>query len=122
MSARRRKSSREQDVTGRYLAGDFDEDHADKKQRFSDRSKNATQDKIEKTTAMRAANTAASDKADPASAETLPIGEVLQIHSLFCEVESEGVTWLCLTRKTLNKTSNTAIVVGDRVRFRSGNT
>lgn len=122
MAIRRRKSSREQDVTGRYLAGDFDEDHADKKQRFTDRSKNAQQNKMEKTTAMRAASTAASDKADPSTAETLPIGEVIQIHSLFCEVEFEDVTWLCVTRKTLNKTSDTGIVVGDFVRFRAGNT
>ncbi len=122
MAINRRKKTREHDVTGRYLAGDFDEDNADKQQRFSNRSKNATQDKIEKTTAMRAASTAAADVANPAGAESLPIGEVIQIHSLFCEVEYGGATWLCVTRKTLNKTSNTAIVVGDRIRFRPGNT
>ena len=122
MPARKRKSTREHDVTGRYLAGDFDEDHADKSQRFSNRNKNAQQDKMEKTTAMRAANTAAADLANPAGAETLPVGQVIQIHSLFCEVKSENVVWLCVTRKTLNKTSNTAIVVGDRIRFRAGNT
>ena len=122
MPPRRRKSTREHDVTGRDLAGDFDEDNADKQQRFSNRSKNATQDKIEKTTAMRAANTAAADVANPAGAESLPIGEVIQIHSLFCEVQHAGEIWLCVTRKTLNKTSDTAIVVGDRIRFRPGNT
>ena len=53
MPINRRKKTREHDVTGRYLAGDFDEDNADKQQRFSNRSKNATQDKIEKTTAAR---------------------------------------------------------------------
>src|SRR5207245_4949390 len=105
-----------------YLAGDFDEDHADKQQRFSSRSKNAQQEKIEKTTAMRSASTAAADIANPAGAENLPTGQVIQIHSVFCEVESNDVTWLCVTRKTLSKTSETAIVVGDRVRFSPGGT
>ena len=51
---KRRKQSREHDVTERYLAGDYDEDAVDSKERFSDRSKNAQQDKMAKTTAMRA--------------------------------------------------------------------
>src|SRR6266516_2085208 len=36
--------------------------------------------------------------------------------------EHEGRIWLCVTRKTLTKVSKTAIVVGDRVRFRESGT
>ena len=110
--AGRRKKTREQDITGRFLAGDFDEDHADKQQRFSARSKGAQQDKILRTAALRAGGLGAED------IDALPVGQVIQIHSLFCEVQHEGRVLLCTTRKTLNKVSATAIVVGDRVRFR----
>src|SRR6187401_1656837 len=119
---KRRKKTREHDVTERYLAGDFDEDAVDSKERFSDRSKNAQQDKIAKTTAMRAADAAAADLANPAGAESLPTGEVIQNHSQFCEVEREGVVYFCVTRKTLGKGRDTNIIVGDRVRFREGGT
>ena len=106
---RRRKKTREQDITGRFLAGDFDEDHADKQQRFSARSKGAEQDKILKTAAMRATGDVAAD------VDGLPVGEVIQIHSLFCEVEHEGLTFLCTARKTLYKLNKTGIVVGDSI-------
>jgi ribosome biogenesis GTPase len=112
---KRRKKDREQDVTGRYLAGDFDDDAVEVEQRFSARSKNAQQDKIVRTAALRA---------EQASADltSLPIGEVIQVHSLFSEVERNRITYLCVTRKTLNKLSDTSIVVGDRVRFRESGT
>jgi ribosome biogenesis GTPase len=116
MSARRRKkNAREQDVTERYLAGDFDDDAVETGERFSNRSKNAQQDKILKTAAMRAAAASANDDVD---AEALPAGQIIQVHSLFCEVLHDNVVWLCTTRKTLNKVNDTAPVVGDRVRFR----
>jgi ribosome biogenesis GTPase len=112
---KRRKQDREQDVTERYLAGDFDDDAVDSGERFSNRSKNAQQDKMERTAALRAEQSAI-------DMTTLPVGQVIQVHSLFCEVEVDGVIYLCVTRKTLSKLSDTAIVVGDRVRFReSGN-
>ena len=111
---RRKKKSREQDLTGQYLSGQFDEDDVDKGQRFSQRSKTAQQDKMMKTAAMRAES--------PGDLASLPIGEVIQVHSLFSEVEHENVIYLCVTRKTLSKVADTAIVVGDRVRFRAGGT
>jgi len=114
MSAGRRKRDREEDVTQRYLAGDLDDDAANRNLKFSNRSKTAQQDKIRRTALLRAAAAAAG----PADAEALPIGEVTQVYSLFCEVLHEGVSWLCTTRKTLTKVSRSAIVVGDRVRFR----
>ncbi|MEA2734354.1 MAG: ribosome biosis GTPase / thiamine phosphate phosphatase [Humisphaera sp.] len=118
MSARRRKKAREQDVTERYLAGDMDEDAVEHEQRFSDRNKNAQQDKMIKTAAKRAAVEATASASGETDLESLPIGQVLQVYSLFCEVMYEGNVWLCTTRKTLNKLSKTQIVVGDHVRFR----
>jgi ribosome biogenesis GTPase / thiamine phosphate phosphatase len=122
MSARRRKkNTREQDITGRYHAGDLDaDDTVEHGQRFSSRSKNAQQEKILRTTAMRA--TAAAEQEASGDVESLPQGQVIQVHSLFSEVERDGTVWLCVTRKTLTKTAGTAIVVGDRVRFREGGT
>ena len=118
MSSRRRKKPRQnEDLAERYIQGDFEEENADKEQRFTNRSKNAEQEKILKTAAMRA-----SDEESAAGIESLPIGQVIQIHSLFCEVERESVTYLCVTRKTLNKVAETGIVVGDRVRIRESGT
>ena len=122
MSARRRKKTREQDVTGRYLAGDMDEDAVEHEQRFSDRNKNAQQEKILKTAALRAAAEATASAIGETDLESLRIGQVIQVYSLFCEVIHEGELWLCTTRKTLNKISKTQIVVGDRVRFRESGT
>jgi ribosome biogenesis GTPase len=122
MSAKRRKNSREQDITGRYHSGDFDEDHADTKQRFSHRSKTAQQDKILRTAAMRAAAEGIAGSAAAADVESLRVGQVIQVHSLFSEVQHEGRVWLCVTRKTLTRVADTQIVVGDRVRFRESGT
>src|SRR5205814_6977920 len=40
-----------------------------------------------------------------------------QVYSLFADVELEGQSWLCVTRKTMRKQGEQPIV-GDRVRFR----
>jgi ribosome biogenesis GTPase len=119
----RRKKPRENDLAERYRAGDFDkeqlyEQDEDQSQRFSSRNKNAQQDKIEKTAVLRAALLAAVDAANPQDAESLPIGQVMQVYSLFCDIESGGQSYLCVTRKTLNKLADTQMVVGDLVRFR----
>jgi ribosome biogenesis GTPase len=114
MSSRRRKRAREQDVTGRFLAGDFDDDAVDQAERFGARSKGAQQGKILRTAALRAA---AEEVA--ADVEGLPVGQVIQVHSLFSEVQDEhGTVLLCTVRKTLTKVSGGYIVVGDRVRYR----
>ena len=60
---------------------------------------------------------AAADAADP-SVLALPIGEVIQVFSLYAEVAFEGSTRLCTVRKTLNKTVDGGVIVGDLVRFR----
>ncbi len=95
------------------MSGGLDVDRVDPKERFTDRSKNAEQNKILKTSAMRAAEDEAAG-----DVEDLPAGEVVQVFSLFCEVEYEGKPYVCVVKKTLSKTSDTSIVVGDRVRFR----
>lgn len=118
MSSRRRKKPRQnEDLAERYAHGDFEEENAEKEQRFTNRSKNAEQEKILRTAAMRAGAEGAA-----ADLDALPIGQVIQIHSLFSEVERDGVTYLCVTRKTLNKVAETSIVVGDRIHFRESGT
>src|SRR4051794_27530309 len=113
MSQRRRKGPREKDLTSRYLSGGMDEDRVDQQERFTPRSKNAEQNKILKTALMRAEEQASIDDLD-----ALPVGEVIQVFSLYSEVEHEGTAYLAVIRKTLSKISDTSIVVGDRVRFR----
>jgi ribosome biogenesis GTPase len=112
-SRRRKKGPREKDLTSRYLSGGMDEDRVEQQERFTPRSKNAEQNKILKTAMMRAAEEIAAG-----DVEALPIGEVIQVFSLYSEVEHEGTAYLSVVRKTLSKISDTSIVVGDRVRFR----
>ncbi len=150
MKGKPKKSPREKDITNRYMSGGYDEDRAESGEKFSNRSKHAVQNKLEKTTLMRAG-----EDAIEGDVNSLPVGEVVQVHSLFLEVEGEAlpstqavpgiadegeeksapqagplteralregdrkVTYLCVVRKTLAKSSETGIVVGDRVRFRA---
>jgi ribosome biogenesis GTPase len=119
----RRKKPRENDLAERYRAGDFDKDQLfevdeDQTQKYSNRNKTAQQDKIEKTSLLRATLLAAAEAANPGAVETLPLGQVTQVYSLFCDVESNDQSYLCVTRKTMNKLADTQLVVGDWVRFR----
>jgi ribosome biogenesis GTPase len=114
MKGKPKKPPREKDITSRYLSGGYDEDRAEQGEKFSQRSKHAVQNKLEKTAAMRAA-----EEPVEGDVNSLPVGEVVQVYSLFNDVEYEpGKTALCVVRKTLAKASETAIVVGDRVRYR----
>src|SRR5215216_5011609 len=109
-----KKPQREKDLTSRFLSGGLDEDRLESQQRFTPRNKGATQQKILKTALMRADEQAAAGE----GVDTLPVGEVLQVYSLFSEVEHGGRTYLCVVRKTMAKVAETGLVVGDRVRFR----
>lgn len=114
MPGKRKKTHN--DLTRRYLSGEFDEDTLHQtQQRFSERSTGAQQRKMERTALLRAAE----DSATAADLETLPVGQVIQVYSLYCDVEHQGVTHLCVVRKTLSKLAETNLVVGDFVRFRS---
>jgi ribosome biogenesis GTPase len=103
-------------MTGEYLAGHLDDDRLDIQQRFTERSKNRQHEKTQRTAQMRQ-ETGESG----ADIDGLPVGEVVQVFSLYCEVEYAGAKHLCITRKTLTKTSDTGLVVGDKVHFRPGN-
>ena len=108
-----RRSPRQNDLTDRFLSGELEADEEQPaQQRFSARSKHAVQEKILQTALLRAEENSDGD------VEGLPVGEVIQVFSLFSEVQSEGNTFLCVVRKTLTRVSNTAMVVGDRVRIR----
>lgn len=115
MKGKPKKSPREKDLTSRYLSGGLDEDRIDSSQRFTDRNKHAQANKTLKTAAMRkeAGNAAEID------IETLPLGRVVQVYSLYCDVKAADAIYLCTIRKTLNKVSDYATVVGDFVRFRA---
>lgn len=85
-----------------------------RQQRFSARSgAKAQQSKIERTALLRAADSALAGDMD-----SLPVGQVVQVYSLYCDVEWQATTYLCVVRKTLSKLSDTYIVVGDHVRIR----
>lgn len=111
MTPRRRKGAREKNLTEKYLAGDLDEDRLDRSQRFGDRHKHAKQSRIERTAEQRA-------EVQAADLETLPVGQVIQVFSLYIEVQHDQTTYLCTVRKTMTRLSDTAVIVGDRVRFR----
>lgn len=109
---RRRKAHREKDITRKYLEGGFEE--VEQAERFTTASKHAEKTKILRTAQLRA------DEVNQRVA-TLPIGRVIQVYSLFSEVERiddpQRPRFLCTTRKTLARTSKTQVVVGDEVRF-----
>ena len=107
-----KKGPREKDLTSRYMSGDLDEDRVERAQRFTPRNKRLEQDKILRTAMMRA------EEESGADIQSLPIGQVVQVHSVYSDVEHDGKTYLCVVRKTLRKISETQIIVGDRVRFR----
>lgn len=119
MSQKHRKPrDKQSNLADRYRAGEFEPQRvqeADEEtgQRFSARSKHAQQNKMARTALLRA-----EESANVADLQTLPVGQVTQVYSLFCEVEYARNIYLCVVRKTLAKVSQTQIVVGDYVRFR----
>lgn len=111
----RRRKPRDKSLTDRYLSGALDDVDLDEKEQFGSRSKHAEIGKILRTALLRA------EEQSDANIQTLPVGQVVQVYSLYSEVESEGRKYLCVVRKTLNRRSDSAILVGDRVRFRDLN-
>ena len=95
------------------MSGNLDEDRVDASQKFSAHNKRAEHDKILRTALMRA-----EEAAEQVDVETLPVGKVIVVYSLYCVVEHEATRYLCVIRKTLSKVHKTAIIVGDQVRFR----
>lgn len=109
----KRRKKRETDVTDRFLSGELEESEDEVQQeRFGSRSRDAQMGKILRTALLRA------EEQSNVDVQTLPLGQVIQVFSLFSEVQSDGRTFLCVWRKTLSKLSESAIVVGDIVRIR----
>ncbi len=113
MSRPHRNKTREKDLTARYLAGNFDSEELHDQQREDKRSKSSTQNKIEQTASLRDSQGQTSQ-----NLEGLPVGQVVQVFSLFYHVQHPTGPRLCVVRKTLSKLADSAIVVGDLVRFR----
>jgi ribosome biogenesis GTPase / thiamine phosphate phosphatase len=120
MGSNRRKprDKGDQNLANRYRDGEFDAERIEESddqssEHFSARSKNAQQNKTARTALLRIA-----EQEEIPDLDKLPTGQVLQVYSLFCDVEFEGQKFLCVVRKTLTKTSQTQLVVGDYVRFR----
>jgi ribosome biogenesis GTPase / thiamine phosphate phosphatase len=114
MGAKRgnRKNPRDKDLTSRYLSGAMEEDRLDSVEKYSGRDASAQKRKMEQTALLRLAE----ESAD-VNVEKLPVGDVVQVYSLFVDVEFAKNSWLCVVRKTLTKVSEPPIV-GDQVRFR----
>lgn len=117
MKGKPKKSPREKDITSRYLGGGMDMDRMDQQERFGDKSKHFQQRKTQRTAVTRAAEESVGGDVD-----TLPIGDIIQVHSRYCYVQFEDKVWLCNVRRTLTKVSEGFVLVGDRVRFRDGGT
>lgn len=107
--SKKRKSTREKDITSQFLAGNLDVDRLDGQQRFNKRSKFHQQNKTARTTEQRVI-----DNIDVAK---LPLARVMQVYSLYVDLLYEGKLILGFIRKTLHKTSDTSVVVGDWIRF-----
>jgi len=85
-------------------------------QRFGKRSKYRQQNKTLRTATDRLA-----DARLAAQKKALPLGEVVQVHSLYLSVEGPGGLALCTSRRTMRqviKAELGELCVGDRVRFR----
>ena len=99
-------------MTAEYLSDAVDEDRVETQQRFTDRAKHRQQERIKKTSELRADQTA-----QAADMDALPVGDVVQVYSLYCDVIHDGRSFLAVVRKTMMKVQG-EVVVGDRVRFR----
>ena len=107
---RRRKPRNDAALTSQYQDGAFGEE-AEDREIFNKRSKHQQSNKTARTAERRAGQDRFAH---------LPVGRVVQVFSLYVEVEGPPpgpATLLCTVRKTLARTSETQIIVGDSVRF-----
>src|SRR3954452_7285820 len=112
MRGKPKKQPRQKDLTDDYLSGSLDEDRIESQQRFTDRAKHSQRERMLKTATMREDDAQAAGDID-----ALPVGQIVQIHSLYCDVKHEEKTYSCVVRKTMTKVHGD-LVVGDFVRFR----
>lgn len=113
MSRRADKPPRNKQFT-HELMGDGDDESRFGARGFVRRGRQVAQQKMAETALLRAGGAAAMD------IETLPVGQVTQVFSLYCRVFHPTGERVCVVRKTLTKLADTNIVVGDEVNFRDG--
>jgi ribosome biogenesis GTPase len=102
------------DLTRQLLTGQLDEDRVQSAEQFGERSAGFQQRKMERTALLRAAEGEAAG-----DIESLPRGQVVQVYSLYSEVEAQDGMRLCVVRKTLARLGGEGmLVVGDVVGFR----
>lgn len=109
---RRKRPKPASNVTSDYLAGRMDADQVEGGERFGLRSKFHQRNKTARTAQQRDQSAAGAD------IDTLPMGRVIQVFSRLSEVVADGVSRLCAVRKTMGRSRDTFVVVGDFVRFR----
>ena len=118
-----KRRPRRNNLTDAYLdgelAGETDDELGGPAEKYGRRSKHAEDAKTAKTADLY-------EQKRLKKAARLPMGRVVQVYSLFLDVEPLGDPaapapprgrHLCVVRKTLRKVSATQPVVGDRVRF-----
>ena len=103
------------ELTRQLFGGDIDDHASDTRQQFSRRSKFGQQNKTSRTSQMRLDKSALD-----LDRSSLSTGRVKQVHSVYCAVElSEGGRLVnAIVKKTLQRISDTRVVVGDIVRVR----
>jgi len=116
--SKRRQRVNATEMTRQYLAGEINDHDSSHKETFSRRSKFNQQNKTQRTAAMRGLNSELA-----ADQLTLPRARVRQVHSQYCEVElidtdRATLRLQAIVKKTLQRVSDTRVVVGDIVRVR----
>ena len=103
---KRRQKSRDSNLTGRFLSGELEETDVDTGERFGSRSRDSQAGKMLRTALLRA------EEQSDIDVQSLPTGQVMQVYSLFSEVETLGKTYQCVVRKTLAKLCEWAFAFG----------
>lgn len=111
LMSRHKRNKPSSNITDDYLAGRFDADNIEGGERFGLRSKFHQINKTTRTAQQR-------EQDMVGDIDSLPVGRVVQVFSRFSEVLADGAKRLCVVRRTLGKTRDTFVVVGDFVRFR----
>lgn len=113
MRGKPKKGQRHKDLTDDYLSGSMDEDRLPPSERYNRRTKHHQANKTARTALMRLA-----ESEEGGDVDALPVGRVLQVHSLHMGVIVGESPILCVVRRTTTQTSETRVVVGDLVRVR----
>lgn len=113
MRGKPKKGQRQKNLTDDFLSGSVDEDRLHATQRFNRRSKHHQANKTARTALQRLA-----ESEHRGDVGALPLGRVIQVHSLHIEVRAGDTTTLCVVRRTTAQVAETRVVVGDLVRFR----